>query len=225
MSKTNTNTTPILTFDCYGTLLDTRPFYALIESEARKAGLDPKEATSAFCRWEDRLMYGEPYCSYEEILRKALAWCDWEFHTDVFEKLHAKALDVHRNFKPFADVVPVLKQLKEKGYQICLMSNTTDELIKAHHKALEDLPDEWLSAEMTHCYKPDLSFFRQAETQWNLKNRPHIHVAKGYWWDMSPAAKMDWRAVWVNRSNEPVNPDLVPDAIISDLTFLMDQLS
>ncbi len=215
---------PVLTFDCYGTLLDTSPFYDLIRSAAREAGIDPSAAISVFCRWEDRLMYGEPYSDYDQILHKALVWCDWQLGTDVFAKQYEQAMEVHRNFRPFDEVISVLKKLKEKGVRICLMSNTTNELIRSHQKALEYLPDAWLSAQMVHCYKPDLRFFELAEILWHLPECLHIHAAKGYWWDMMPAKRTGWQSVWIDRSNEPLHPDLIPDAVISDLSQIFDVL-
>ena len=49
----------ILTFDCYGTLLDTSNLYAYIQKIGDKKGGFGKKAVEIFHNYEDRLMYGE----------------------------------------------------------------------------------------------------------------------------------------------------------------------
>lgn len=168
-------------------------------------------------------MYGQSFLPYDQLLLRVLQWCDWQLETDVFTTLYPEVLVVHENFQPFDDVIPALKAFKEKGWKIGLMSNTTEKLMAVHRKALADLADLWLCAEDTQCYKPDLHFFQQAQSRWNLADAIHLHIAKGYWWDMIPAASMNWHRIWVNREQQPLNSSQPqPDLCVLSLNELAD---
>lgn len=100
-----------------------------------------------------------------------------------------------------ADVLETLHKLKQNGYSLAVMSNTTNQIMDWHLKKLENLFDDRLVAEDTKCYKPNLMFFKMSERKFNLKMQEHCHIAKGYWWDIVPAKKMGWNKIWVNRSH------------------------
>ncbi|OIL21363.1 hypothetical protein ATW99_01840, partial [Oenococcus oeni] len=34
----------------------------------------------------------------------------------------------------------------------------------------------------------------------NLNNNNHLHIAKGFWWDIVPCAKIGWKKIWINRN-------------------------
>ena len=191
----------ILTFDCYGTLLDTDPLYRLIADTADSLGLQPERAVGVYCAYEDRLMYGEDFVPYPLLLRNILSYCDMELNTAAFSPLHARLMKVHEQFEPFPDVLPAIRQLKDRGYELCIMSNTTRQLMDGHLSRLGGLFDCALTAEDTRCYKPNLKFFESAETCFGLRGKDYCHIARGYWWDIVPAHKMGWQKIWVNRSH------------------------
>jgi len=190
----------ILTFDCYGTLLDTESLYGLIESIAQENNLPPEKARKIFESYEDRLMYGENFMPYDKLLREILIYCDMEMNTDVFSKHLENIFNVHKSFEPFPDVIGTLEYLKKQGYELVLMSNTTNAFMSYHIKKLNNIFADFLTSECAKCYKPNLSFFYQAEKRFSLSYKMHTHIAKGYWWDIVPAAKMGWKKIWVNRS-------------------------
>ena len=95
----------------------------------------------------------------------------------------------------------LIGKLYQKGYELAVMSNSTNQMMDWHMEKLEYLFDGRLVAEETMCYKPKLSFFQMAEEKFHLKGKNHCHIAKGYWWDIVPAYKMGWNKIWVNRAN------------------------
>lgn len=99
----------ILTFDCYGTLLDTSPLYKFIGNAVSSGGIEAEKAVNVFCAYEDRLMYGEDFLPYDTLLQKILSYCDMELETTDFTLLYSRLLSVHDNFEPFPDVLPTLK--------------------------------------------------------------------------------------------------------------------
>lgn len=189
----------ILTFDCYGTLFDTKPLYDLIGTIAEESKLSSAKAKTTFSAYEDRLMYGEEFQPYDKLLYEVLTYCDMELECDIFVPRYEEVIGVHKNFQPFADVENSLYRLKEKGFELALMSNTTNALMEYHLQKLNNIFDDILVADETRCYKPALAFFAQAEKKFALSSKEHCHIAKGYWWDIVPAGKMGWQCIWVNR--------------------------
>ena len=107
----------ILTFDCYGTLLDTSSLYDLIGNIAKTNNLSSIETIHIFSNYEDRLMYGEPFISYEQLIKNVLSYCDMELKTSLFSNYYDAIMKAHQEFPVFDDVMPCLTSLKEKGYE------------------------------------------------------------------------------------------------------------
>ena len=190
----------ILTFDCYGTLLDTSPLYEFIGNAVSSEGIEAEKAVNVFCAYEDRLMYGEDFLPYDTLLYEILSYCDMELDTKKFALLYNKLISVYNNFEPFPDVLPALKKLKDKGYDLAIMSNSTKNFMKFHLEKMNNLFNFALTADEAKCYKPELEFFKMAEDAFERKEKEHCHIARGYWWDIVPARKMGWERIWVNRS-------------------------
>lgn len=190
----------ILTFDCYGTLLDTSSLYNFIGNVAENHNLSKEKAIEIFSSYEDRLMYGEEFITYDKLLFEILTYCNLELNTDIFTLKYNEIIEIHKNFLPFPDVMKVLHKLKDNGYKLIILSNSTKEIMKWHLEKLENIFDGILVAEDTRCYKPNLKFFKMAEEKFNLKVKEHYHIAKGYWWDIVPATKIGWNKIWINRN-------------------------
>jgi 2-haloacid dehalogenase len=190
----------IITFDCYGTLLDTSSLYNFIGNIAENHNLSKEKAIEIFSSYEDRLMYGEEFITYDKLLFEILTYCNLELNTDIFTLRYNEIIEIHKNFLPFPDVMEVLHKLKDNGYKLIILSNSTKEIMKWHLEKLENIFDDILVAEDTRCYKPNLKFFKIAEEKFNLKAKEHYHIAKGYWWDIVPATKMGWNKIWINRN-------------------------
>lgn len=189
----------ILTFDCYGTLLDTGALYRYIAGLAQENGLPGDRARDIFTHYEDRLMYGEDFIPYEQLLLLALEYCDMELNSNVFAPQWPRILELHKEFRPYGDVISTLNELKARQYTLILMSNSAHEIMDHHMARLEHLFDGCVLAEDTRCYKPNLEFFRYTSRKYDLSSGVHCHIAKGYWWDIVPCSKLGWNKIWVNR--------------------------
>lgn len=192
----------LITFDCYGTLIDTRP----IDQEVAKIGsehhLDGDKVSAIYTLNDARLMYAEPYISLDELIRTALERCDIMLGTDFMKNEYERMLHVYKSLQPFPEVIDVLKELRQRDYQLVIMSNSCMSIMEHNLKALDNQINEVILAEDVHAYKPQLTFFKQAEEQLDVKNREHCHVAQGYFEDIIPCTLLDWKKVWVNRENE-----------------------
>jgi len=213
-----------LTFDCYGTLINTAPMYDAVGKIGVKYGLDENEVQQIFINYEDRLMYGEDFIPYDELVYQALGYCDLELNTDVIQKEYERIIQVHKEMKAFPEVVETLHRLKERGYELNLMSNCVPDIMKYNLQALDNVFDHVILASDVKCYKPDLRFFRQAEQQLGLRHEEHCHIAAGYWWDMVPGKKMGWNRIWVNRKKKRGSEEHMPYGEVTALDQVISLL-
>lgn len=200
----------VLTFDCYGTLINTAPMYSEVSKIGEEHGLDGAAIQNIFVNYEDRLMYGGDFIPYDKLVYEVLGYCDMELNADVIQREYDRVIEAHKTLRAFPEVVETLHRLKDQGYVMCMMSNSIPSIMEYNHKALDNVFDHVFLASDTKCYKPQISFFKQVDEALGLKNCQHCHIAAGYWWDIVPATQMGWNKIWVNRKNRHGSPAQMP---------------
>ena len=151
----------MLSFDVYGTLVNTPPanltaFQAIL-ADAWRPDLDPNEFYSF---WEQRnfVQYREPYRTYKDICRLSLL--------ETYEQFGVAAgrdEAIQRYFERFSsmelypDVMPTLDVLA-RSYKLALVSNIDDDLLGVTPLGREF--DVVCTAERARGYKPDVTLFR-----------------------------------------------------------------
>ncbi|MFC6180187.1 HAD family hydrolase [Lactiplantibacillus daowaiensis] len=211
--------TKILTFDCYGTLINTDPLYQWLENLAQAVNLDPTAVRAAYSEYEDDPVSVSPYLDYAMLIRENLKHLDGMFDQDHwFERHYVECLNVHDHLLPFPEVVSTLQAWHQQGIQLVIMSNSSWDLMPANLAALKVPFDGVLTAEDVHAYKPDLTFFQAAEQRFGLTATNHWHIARGYGSDVVPAAQLGWPMIWVNRNSVTPNGTAQPTHMVADLT-------
>lgn len=217
--------TKILTFDCYGTLINTDPLYQWLENLALAAGLDPQAVRAAYAGYEDDPVSVQPYLDYADLVRENLKQLDGKFDQQhFFESHYVECLQVQRQLLPYVDVVPTLKAWQAEGMQLAIMSNSSWDIMPANLATLQVPFDAVITAEDVQAYKPDLTFFKAAEQQLGLTKANHCHIARGYQSDVVPAETMDWPMVWVNRGGAEPSGSTRPTKMVADLAAAKDWL-
>ncbi|RRK11364.1 HAD family hydrolase [Lactiplantibacillus garii] len=207
-----------LTFDCYGTLINTDPVYQWIENLARAAGLDPQTVRDAYDTYEEDPVSVQPYLDYADLVRENLKHLDGMFDQEHFFEAHyVECLQVQRNLLPYPDVVATLRDWHDQGIKLIMMSNSSWDIMPANVAALQVPFDAVVTAEDVQAYKPDLKFFKHVQDRFHLTTENHWHVARGYASDVVPAAQMGWPMVWVNRGNAEPSGREKPTHVVADL--------
>ena len=190
----------IITFDCYGTLIDTRPIAEMIECIAEAHRIDREAFVSAFDAEEVRQMQGADFRRLADILRACFKHCGERFGVGSLERHEQPVLERYRQLKPFPEVTDVLRQLSSQC-DLYIMSNSQSDVIDSNIRALKTQFKGVFIAEELRCYKPDLRFFRAVaeRLEFGKLQTHHVHVAAGFWWDIIPASKLGWDRIWVNR--------------------------
>jgi 2-haloacid dehalogenase len=214
----------ILTFDCYGTLIDTLPFYNEIGKIGEELGLDSKKIVETFVNYEDRLMYGESFRKLSDIIYKALEYCEFELKCDKIKREFERLIEMHRNLLPFEEVKSTLTSLKSKGFALAILSNSEWSIMNYNLKSLETKIDYVFLAEDLKYYKPQIDFFKRVEQEILINRDFHVHIAAGFWWDIVPATNLRWNKIWVNRKGKSGLKEYEPYTEISKLDEIFDKL-
>ncbi len=196
----------VITFDCYGTLIDwesgiIRAFQeeALIDGVA----LQPSEIVAAYMA-EEPGVESERHRPYREVLaetaRRVAARLGWKMALDRADFLPKSLGD----WSPFSDTNAALERLGRR-FQLGILSNVDDDLLALTPRHLTARFDLIVTAEQIKSYKPALSHFREALARTTGKRL--LHAAQSYFHDVVPARKLDIPVAWVNRKAElaPVN--------------------
>lgn len=215
----------VVTFDCYGTLIDWESGLAAALVEAAAAVgvmLDPGAAVAAYAAAEP-VVEAEAYRGYREVLteagRRAAMTLGW---TPSEQRAHFLPESVPR-WQPFPDTNAALERLAAAGYQIGILSNVDDDLLAATLRHFTVPFDLLITAEQVRSYKPAHGHFDAARRQ--IGDRRWLHAAQSYFHDVTPARALGVPVAWINRHGEAPAGDARPDREFRTLTELADWLA
>jgi 2-haloacid dehalogenase len=197
----------LVTFDCYGTLVDWEGGAAafLYDLALRNGETHLAPGRELRARWEALqfdLLHGE-YRPYREVLAESLrAWMaerGYEWREDE----GAALVRSMRSWQPFPDTRPALQRARDAGLELAIVSNTDRDII-AHTLRHVGVPfDAVITAEDARAYKPSDVVFEYALEQLGRRPEDILHVAFGFKYDIGPAARHGMRTAWVNRHADP----------------------
>jgi 2-haloacid dehalogenase len=180
---------------------------------------DPGPGSALRERWEAlqfELIQGE-YRRYADVLRDSLTEWASEREYRWNEKDGHALLRAMESWQPFPDTVPALRQAKEAGLRLVIISNTDRSIIEHTQRQLEVEFDAVVVAEDAKAYKPSLRPFELALDQIGGDPGQVLHVAFGFKYDIGPAKQLGFRTAWVNRKREerpgPDEPDFEWDSL------------
>jgi len=219
----------VLTFDCYGTLIDWESgiFYALrpILSAHRK-DIEDAAVLELFGELEAAAEQGE-YQNYKSVLQSVVRGFGERLgFTPTSEEIQSLPASLP-NWRPFPDTVPALRALHSR-FRLAVISNTDDDLFAASARHLQVPFDFVITAEQARCYKPDLKIFRMALERIAFAHDRVLHVGQSIYHDVVPAKSLAVATVWVNRPSPrrgsgATKPAVgTPDLQVSSLKELAD---
>jgi 2-haloacid dehalogenase len=217
----------ILTFDCYGTLIDwetgilsvLRPL--LIEHDL---AVGDDQILETYSELESAIEAG-PYKPYRAVLSEITASLGQQFEFLPQPHEFTALAESLPDWPPFEDTVEALKRLKSK-FQLGIISNIDDDLFAASNKQLQVEFDYIITAGQVGAYKPSLKMFEAAIERIGLKKKNILHVAQSLFHDHIPAQEFELTTVWINRrhdrpgSGATPRAEVIPDAEFHDLASL-----
>ncbi len=214
----------IITFDCYGTLIDwnagiVRAFQKAAAADGVELGSE--EILHAYHDAEP-VVERESYLPYREVLSQVAQQCAKPLGWNLDANSSGFLADSLGSWTPFPDTNPMLERLKELGYQFGILSNIDEDLLAQTQEHFTVEFDLVVTAERVRSYKPGHAHFLTARDE--IGDRRWLHAARSFFHDVVPASALGLPVVWVNREHtEPLGPER-PNAEVDDLEGLVRHL-
>jgi 2-haloalkanoic acid dehalogenase type II len=198
----------VLTFDCYGTLIDWESgIYTALQPLLQKAvqatgqTLSRDVVLEVFARHESAQEEATPAMIYSELLaavHRRLAQT-WDVTMDDAD--HVRFGASVPDWPAFPDSAEALGYLKQH-YQLVILSNVDRESFKGSNRRLGVVFDAVYTAQDVGSYKPDPRNFeymlaRLAER--GVAKGEILHTAQSLFHDHAPAKRFGLASAWINR--------------------------
>ena len=131
-----------------------------------------------------------------------------------------------RSLPPHPDVRDGLQALKDKGYKLVSLTNSSNQGVYTQFKNADLLSyfDERLSVEDINLYKPDTRTYEWAIEKMGIAAEDAMLVA-AHGWDIAGAKQAGWQAAFIARPGKVLYPlAIAPDTVVSGLDELVSQL-
>jgi 2-haloacid dehalogenase len=217
----------VITFDCYGTLIDWET--GILSAFRQALNLKPDEEGRAL----DLYSHLEPeiqasgYKRYREVLREVMVRMSREFERPLALGQEDTLAQSIKNWLPFPDTVAALRRLKTR-YKLGIISNIDDDLFAQTAQHLQVPFDLVVTAQQVGAYKPSPKNFETAERVGKLDRATWLHAAESLYHDVAPTHQLGIANVWVNRRQGKANAatrtaSVQPDLEVPDLKTLADK--
>jgi 2-haloacid dehalogenase len=194
----------VLTFDCYGTLIDWETgILAALRPWAERADIPADDAAllAAFAEAEAAAEHAAPGALYPEILRDTHSRITRHFNSAP-DPVAANALaESVGDWPAFSDSREALARLHSR-FNLVIVSNVDRASFARTQVQLGVQFDAVVTAEEVGAYKPDLRMFRRAldvAQRWSFPPPQILHVAQSLYHDHVPAKSLGLSTVWVRR--------------------------
>jgi len=217
----------VITFDCYGTLIDwekgiRNAFHNAILKTGGDPGLESK-ASEAYEEEERRVEKEKPHILYRDVLSKTSLAVARKIGWNLPEAESTFLARELPNWTPFPDTNPSLAKLARK-HTLGILSNVDNYLLSRTVRRFTSPFEIMVTAENVRSYKPAFGHFEEARRI--IGDRSWVHVAGSQYHDIEPAVKLGIKAVWVNRKNagptRNYSEKQVPE--VKDLNELVNRL-
>jgi 2-haloacid dehalogenase len=217
----------ILTFDCYGTLIDWEAGMLPVLHRILSAHGKEIEDAALLKLYGDFELRSEqpPFRRYRDVLESVVRQFGEELgFIPTLEELRSLP-DSLSTWKPWPDTVAALRQLKGR-LRLAILSNVDDDLFALTRPALEVEFDEVITAQQAQAYKPSLKLFELALSRIHAPAHRVLHVGQSIYHDVIPAQSLGLATVWVNRPSARPGVGAVkaaeakPDLTVSSLAEL-----
>jgi 2-haloalkanoic acid dehalogenase, type II len=217
----------VLTFDCYGTLIDWEAgLLAALRAPLVAHGVTASDDSvlEAFARHEAELEAG-PYRRYRDVLggvlKEMLAHFGEVASADEIATFGGSVAD----WPAFPDSAAALARLQTR-FKLGVITNCDDDLFAASEARLGIAFDWVVTAQQAKRYKPNPRGFELAFERIGLPPSRILHVAQSLFHDHVTAKRLGLSTVWVDRragrSGSGATPpaNATPNLVVPDMATL-----
>ena len=216
----------LLTFDCYGTLVDWEAgIIGAVNAVCVQHGTAASDAAilTAFGEAE-HVVQAERYRTYRKVLALTLARMgpSLGFHPAP-SQCDTFAASVG-DWPPFPDTIDALHRLGAR-FQLGIVSNVDDDLFAATTERLDTDFDWVVTAQQVGSYKPATAHFEEMAMRSGISVGRTLHVAQSLFHDIGPASALGYATVHVNRPSRGSDSGATPPAVARPNTEVPDMAS
>jgi 2-haloacid dehalogenase len=225
----NLSEVKLLTFDCYGTLIDwesgifsaLRPVLA-----AHGKSISDEDLLAFYGEFEAEAEAGK-YRPYREVLQSVVRAFGQRLGFAPTQEEIKSLPDSLSRWQPWPDTVAGLTRLATR-YRLAIISNIDDEMFATTRAFLPVNFESVTTAQQARCYKPGLEIFRLALSKATVRQDQILHVGQSIYHDVLPAQSLELATVWVNRPSPRAGIGAVkeaagkPDLEVSDIATLAE---
>ena len=212
---------PVCIFDAYGTLFDVHSAVAA----HRGAFGDKADAVSALWRqkqieysWLRSLMGA--HADFWQLTQDALDYA-MRAHGVDDAGLRAHLLDAYLTLRAYADAPACLRNLRERGRRLGILSNGSPEMLAraVSSAGLDGIFEAVLSVESVKVFKTDPRVYALVPAAFNVAPGQVCFVSSNAW-DVAGAAHYGFEVVWINRLKLP--PENLPGRARAEIASLAE---
>jgi 2-haloacid dehalogenase len=207
------------TFDCYGTLVD---WNAGVASGLRRVFGDDGQL-DRYHAVEREIQAEHPGERYREVMARTLE----RLAAERGHELAAGERDLLGASLPrwpvFGEVPPSLRELRERGWRMAILSNTDRDLIESSMRSIGVAFELAIVASEIGSYKPAHGHWKAFYERTGADPAGHVHVAASLFHDVEPCNELGIPCVWINRLSERPSSER-PAAELPDLGRLADAI-
>jgi 2-haloacid dehalogenase len=215
--------TRIITFDCYGTLVDWETGIKTYAAALLKRKGSELTADEFFRRWEEhQRALLSPYRGYRDLAARAVERLLRDLKLPVAHEDGPGLADSIPTWHPFADVPAALRRLG-KTYRLHVISNMDNVVLFESVSRLGAPVHGRTSAEDAKAYKPDPAIFRAALATLGAPPEDILHVASSWRYDLATARGLGLKVALLRRGASD-GGDERADLEVASMTELADRL-
>ena len=190
----------IITFDCYGTLINWEAgliaaLHRVLSAYGKK--IEDAALLKLYGDFEHLCEQGE-FHAYREVLESVVRRFGAQLGFSPTDEEARSLASSLASWKPWPDTVAALHQLKSR-FRLAILSNVDDDLFAATLPQLGVGFDEIITAQQAQAYKPSLKIFEFALARIKVPAHRVLHVGQSIYHDVTPAQALGLATVWVNR--------------------------
>jgi 2-haloacid dehalogenase len=219
----------VLTFDCYGTLIDWEAgILAGLHRVLGARGIEPddEDLLERYARHEAAIEAGD-YLRYREVLAGSLRGVCADLGVEPTDEEAAAFGGSVGEWPAFPDSPDALSRLASR-FRLAIVTNCDDDLFAASNRRLGVTFDQVITAQQVGSYKPSHRNFEVAFERIGVPRERILHVAQSLFHDHVPAKALGLTTVWVDRRHDRPGSgatppaSAVPDLAVPDMTTLAD---
>jgi 2-haloalkanoic acid dehalogenase type II len=204
----------IVTFDCYGTLIDWESGIASAFESLFGTGIGRAELLKAYARTEPAVE-SEAFRPYRDVLTESSRRIAEDFGLTIPAGREGFLAQSVPDWPAFPDTNPSLSRLAAGGLRLAILSNVDPDLLAETRKHFTVEFEFAITAGEIRSYKPATPHFEQARRR--IGDARWLHAAQSYFHDVVPTRRLGISSAWINRKAETPDAPERPDFEFRDL--------